>query len=68
MSFSVTEATNVIKNGKGKMEAYKDKLSDADVKALVAYAKEITRPFFSACFSSAAVVKGAGRDSMLNLL
>ena len=36
-SFSDAEAANVIKNGKGKMKAYKGKLSDADVKALVAY-------------------------------
>ena len=43
MSFSVTEATNVIKNGKGKMEAYKDKLSDADVKALVAYVRSLKK-------------------------
>src|SRR4029077_9694176 len=35
--FSDAEATNVIKNGKGKMKGYKGKLSDADVKALVAY-------------------------------
>jgi cytochrome c6 len=35
--FSDAEATNVIKNGKGKMKAYKGKLSDADIKALVAY-------------------------------
>src|SRR5512132_2996084 len=33
---SDAEAANVIKNGKGKMKSYKDKLSDADVKALVA--------------------------------
>jgi Cytochrome C oxidase, cbb3-type, subunit III len=31
--FSDAEAANVIKNGKGKMKGYKDKLSDADVKA-----------------------------------
>src|SRR6478672_3333030 len=36
-SFSDAEAANVIKNGKGKMKGYKDKLSVADVKALVAY-------------------------------
>src|ERR1700751_55020 len=34
--FSDAEATNVIKNGKGKMKGFKGKLSDADVKALVA--------------------------------
>ena len=32
--FSDAEAANVIKNGKGKMKGFKDKLSDADVKAL----------------------------------
>ena len=35
-SFSDAEAANIIKNGKGKMKGYKDKLSDADLKALVA--------------------------------
>jgi mono/diheme cytochrome c family protein len=42
-SFSDAEATNVIKNGKGKMKAYKDKLSDADVKALVAYVRSLKK-------------------------
>ena len=37
------EATNVIKNGKGKMKAYKDKLSDADVKALVGYVRSLKK-------------------------
>src|SRR5262249_11301226 len=41
--FSDAEATNVIKNGKGKMKAYKDKLSDADVKALVAYLRSLKK-------------------------
>ena len=41
--FSDAEATNVIKNGKGKMKAYKDKLSDADVKALVAYVRTLKK-------------------------
>ena len=41
--FSDAEATNVIKNGKGKMKAYKDKLSDADVKALVAYVRGLKK-------------------------
>ena len=41
--FSDAEATNVIKNGKGKMKAYKDKLSDADVKALVAYVRSLKK-------------------------
>ena len=42
-SFSDTEAANVIKSGKGKMKAYKDKLSDADVKALVAYVRSLKK-------------------------
>ena len=41
--FSDAEATNVIKNGKGKMKAYKDKLSDADVNALVAYVRSLKK-------------------------
>lgn len=41
--FSDAEATNVIKNGKGKMKAYKDKMSDADVKALVAYVRGLKK-------------------------
>jgi len=41
--FSDTEATKVIKNGKGKMKGYKDKLSDADVKALVAYVRSLKK-------------------------
>ena len=41
--FSDAEAANVIKNGKGKMKGYKDKLSDADVKALVAYIRSLKR-------------------------
>ena len=42
-SFSDAEAANVIKNGKGKMKGYKDKLSDADVKALVAYIRSLKK-------------------------
>src|ERR1700758_956812 len=42
-SFSDAEATNVIANGKGKMKAYKGKLSDADVKALVAYVRSLKK-------------------------
>ena len=42
-SFSDAEATNVIKNGKGKMKAYGGKLSDADVKALVAYVRSLKK-------------------------
>jgi cytochrome c6 len=41
--FSDAEATNVIKNGKGKMKSYKGKLSDADVKALVAYVRSLKK-------------------------
>ena len=42
-SFSDAEAANIIKNGKGKMKGYKDKLSDADVKALVAYVRSLKK-------------------------
>ena len=42
-SFSDAEAENVIKNGKGKMKAYKGKLSDGDVKALVAYVRSLKK-------------------------
>ena len=42
-SFSDAEAANVIKNGKGKMKAYKDKLSDADVRALVAWLRSLKK-------------------------
>ena len=41
--FSDAEATNVIKNGKGKMKGSKGKLSDADVKALVAYVRSLKK-------------------------
>jgi mono/diheme cytochrome c family protein len=41
--FSDAEAASVIKNGKGKMKGYKDKLSDADVKALVAYVRSLKK-------------------------
>lgn len=41
--FSDVEATNIIKNGKGKMKGFKDKLSDADVKALVAYVRSLKK-------------------------
>jgi cytochrome c6 len=41
--FSDAEATNVISNGKGKMKAYKGKLSDADIKALVAYVRGLKK-------------------------
>ena len=42
-SFSDAEAMKVIKDGKGKMKAYKDKLSDDDVKALVAYVRSLKK-------------------------
>jgi cytochrome c6 len=42
-AFSDAEAANAIKNGKGKMKGYKDKLSDADVKALVAYVRSLKK-------------------------
>jgi mono/diheme cytochrome c family protein len=42
-AFSDAEATNVIKNGKANMKGYKDKLSDADVKALVAYVRSLKK-------------------------
>ena len=42
-SFSDAEAANIIKNGKGKMKGYKDKLSDADVKALVSYVRSLKK-------------------------
>src|SRR6476620_4590683 len=41
-SFSDAEAAIVIKNGKGKMKAYKQ-LSDADVKALVVYIRSLKK-------------------------
>ena len=40
--FSDAEATNAIKNGSGKMKAFKD-LSDGDVKALVAYVRGLKK-------------------------
>ena len=42
-TFSDAEATNAIKNGQGKMKGFKDKLSDADVKALVAYVRSMKK-------------------------
>src|SRR5215475_1928151 len=41
--FSDAEAANVIKNGKGKMKGFKAKLSEADVKALVAYVRSLKK-------------------------
>ncbi len=42
-SFSDAEATNAIKNGKDKMKGFGSKLSDADVKALVAYVRSLKK-------------------------
>ena len=41
--FSDAEAEKAIKDGKDKMKAFKDKLSDADVKALVAYVRSLKK-------------------------
>jgi len=41
-SFSDADAANAIKNGQGKMKAFKQ-LSDADVKALVAYVRSLKK-------------------------
>ena len=41
--FSDAEATKVIKDGKGKMKGFAGKLSDADVKALVAYVRSLKK-------------------------
>ena len=41
-SFSDAEAAKVIKEGKGKMKAY-SKLSDGEVKALVAYVRSLKK-------------------------
>jgi mono/diheme cytochrome c family protein len=41
--FSDAEAANVIMNGKGKMKAYKGKLSEADAKALVTYIRSLKK-------------------------
>jgi cytochrome c6 len=42
-SFSDAEAAKVIKDGKGKMKGFGGKLSDADVKALVAYVRGLKK-------------------------
>ena len=42
-SFSDAEATAAIKDGKGKMKGFGAKLSDADVKALVAYVRGLKK-------------------------
>jgi mono/diheme cytochrome c family protein len=42
-SFSDTDAANAIKNGKDKMKGFGSKLSDADIKALVAYVRSLKK-------------------------
>ena len=42
-SFSDAEAAKVIKDGKGKMKGSGGKLSDADIKALVAYVRSLKK-------------------------
>jgi mono/diheme cytochrome c family protein len=41
--FSDADATNAIKNGKDKMKGFGSKLSDADIKALVAYVRSLKK-------------------------
>ncbi len=41
--FSDAEAAKAIKGGSGKMKAFGDKLSDADIKALVAYVRGLKK-------------------------
>jgi cytochrome c6 len=41
--FSDAEAANIIKEGKDKMKGFKGKLSDDDVKALVAYVRGLKK-------------------------
>ena len=41
--FSDADATKAIKSGSGKMKGFGDKLSDADVKALVAYVRGLKK-------------------------
>ena len=42
-SFSDADAAKAIKSGSGKMKAFGDKLSDADIKALVAYVRGLKK-------------------------
>lgn len=42
-SFSDADAANVIKNGKDKMKGFGGKLSDADIKTLVAYVRTLKK-------------------------
>ena len=41
--FSDAEAASVIKSGKGKMKGFGGKMSDADIKALVAYVRSLKK-------------------------
>ena len=41
--FTDTQATQLIKDGKDKMKPFKDKLSDDDIKALVAYVRSLKK-------------------------
>src|SRR3954470_8535741 len=41
--FSDAEAAKAIKGGSGKMKAFGDKLSDGDIKALVAYVRGLKK-------------------------
>lgn len=41
--FSDAEATKAIADGQGKMKGYKGKLSDGDIKALVAYVRGLKK-------------------------
>jgi cytochrome c6 len=41
--FSDADATKAILNGSGKMKGFKDKLSEADAKALVAYVRGLKK-------------------------
>lgn len=41
--FSDADATKAIKSGSGKMKGFGDKLSDADIKALVAYVRSLKK-------------------------
>src|SRR6478672_10607248 len=42
-SFSDAEAAKVIADGKGKMKGYKSKLSEGDIKALVAHVRSLKK-------------------------
>ena len=42
-SFSDADATKAIKSGSGKMKGFGDKLSDGDIKALVAYVRGLKK-------------------------